>query len=82
MLIFNPLKNYKYENIDNTIFSNYLSFDRVFLFSSCDDFLDRQEDEKLTFDKIWETRGNTRSYWLNSMSFYRMMLKILIIHPG
>lgn len=38
-------------------------------FSSCDDFLDRQEDEKLTFDKIWETRGNTRSYWLNSMSF-------------
>lgn len=38
-------------------------------FSSCDDFLDRQEDEKLTFDKIWETRSNTRSYWLNSMSF-------------
>ena len=38
-------------------------------FVSCDDFLDRQEDEKLTFDKIWETRNNTRSYWLNSMSF-------------
>ena len=38
-------------------------------FVSCDDFLDRQEDEKLTFDKIWEARNNTRSYWLNSMSF-------------
>ena len=24
-------------------------------FSSCEDFLDRQEDEKLTFDKIWES---------------------------
>lgn len=39
------------------------------LFSSCDDFLDRQEDEKLTFDKIWESRNETRRYWLNSMSF-------------
>lgn len=41
----------------------------VIFFSSCNDFLDRQEDEKLTFDKIWETRNDTRSYWLNSMSF-------------
>ena len=39
------------------------------LFSSCEDFLDRQEDEKLTFDKIWETRNDTQKYWLNSMSF-------------
>ncbi|MDL2255664.1 RagB/SusD family nutrient uptake outer membrane protein [Parabacteroides sp. OttesenSCG-928-G06] len=37
--------------------------------SSCEDFLDRQEDEKLTFDKIWENRNDTRAYWLNSMSF-------------
>lgn len=38
-------------------------------FISCDDFLDRQEDEKLTFDKIWESRGTTRQYWLTTMSF-------------
>lgn len=41
----------------------------AFVFSSCEDFLDRQEDEKLTFDKIWENRNTTRQYWLNAMSF-------------
>lgn len=41
----------------------------VMLFSSCDSFLDRQEDEKMTFDKIWESRNTTRQYWLNAMSF-------------
>ena len=41
----------------------------LFLFASCDDFLDRQEDEKLTFDKIWENRNTTKQYWLNAMSF-------------
>lgn len=41
----------------------------LFSLSSCEDFLDRQEDEKLTFDKIWETRDDTRKYWLNAMSF-------------
>lgn len=40
----------------------------IFL-SSCEDFLDRQEDEKLTFDKIWESRNTTKQYWLNAMSF-------------
>lgn len=38
-------------------------------FTSCDDFLDRQEDEKLTFEKIWESRNTTRQYWLTTMSF-------------
>lgn len=37
--------------------------------SSCEDFLDRQEDEKMTFDKIWLSRNTTKQYWLNSMSF-------------
>jgi SusD family. len=41
----------------------------IILATSCDDFLDRQEDETLTFDKIWESRDNTRKYWLNAMSF-------------
>mgnify|MGYP000478253071 CR=1 FL=1 len=35
------------------------------LLSSCEDFLDRQEDEKLTFEKIWESRNTTKQYWLN-----------------
>lgn len=39
------------------------------MLSSCEDFLDRQEDEKLTFDKIWESRNTTKQYWLNAMSF-------------
>ena len=37
--------------------------------TSCEDFLDRQEDEKMTFDKIWENRNTTKQYWLNAMSF-------------
>jgi hypothetical protein len=41
----------------------------TFLLSSCEDFLDRQEDEKLTFEKIWKSRNTTQQYWLNAMSF-------------
>lgn len=37
--------------------------------TSCEDFLERQEDEKLTFDKVWESRIDTERYWLNTMSF-------------
>ena len=40
-----------------------------FLLVACEDFLDRQEDEKLTFEKIWESRNTTKQYWLNAMSF-------------
>lgn len=36
---------------------------------SCDDFLDRQEDEKLTFDKIWEKGSDIRAYWITTMTF-------------
>lgn len=39
------------------------------LTTSCEDFLDRQEDEKLTFDKIWESGSDTRRYWITTMSF-------------
>lgn len=37
--------------------------------TSCDSFLDRQEDEALTLDKVWETRADSRKYWLTTMSF-------------
>lgn len=30
--------------------------------TSCDSFLDRQEDEALTLDKVWETRADSRKY--------------------
>ena len=36
---------------------------------SCESFLDKQEDEQLTFDKIWESGPRTRQYWYNAMSF-------------
>lgn len=39
------------------------------LFTSCEDFLDRQEDEKMTFEKIWESRYTVEQYWLTTMSF-------------
>ena len=50
--------------------------------TSCDSFLDRQEDEALTLDKVWETRADSRKYWLTTMSFYRMTLMISNILRG
>lgn len=41
----------------------------MLLSTSCDSFLDRQEDEKQTFDKIWESRDEINKYWRNAMSF-------------
>ena len=38
-------------------------------FSSCDSFLDRQEDETLTFEKIWQQRSYTRRYFLNCWGY-------------
>ena len=38
-------------------------------FASCEDFLDRQEDETLTFEKVWESADETRNYWYNAMSY-------------
>lgn len=46
--------------------------------TSCEDFLDKQEDEQLTFDKIWETRADTKRYWLNAMSFLPQEIAIWI----
>lgn len=56
----------KYKNYFKSII--YLALG-AFTLGSCEDFLDRQEDEKLTFDKIWESRNTTQQYWLNAMSF-------------
>ena len=36
---------------------------------SCDSFLDRQEDEQLTFEKIWKQRSYTRQYFLNCWGY-------------
>lgn len=41
----------------------------LLLNTACEDFLDRQEDEKRTFDKIWESASDTRAYWITTMSF-------------
>lgn len=36
---------------------------------SCDDYLDRQEDEALTFEKIWTKRSTTLQYLYNVWGF-------------
>lgn len=38
-------------------------------FCSCDSFLDRQEDEAMTFEKIWERVSTTRQYFFNCMGY-------------
>ena len=37
--------------------------------TSCDSFLDRQEDENLTFDKIWEQVSTTQRYFYQCMGY-------------
>ncbi len=37
--------------------------------ASCDSFLDRQEDETMTFEKIWQQVSTTRQYFYQAMSF-------------
>ena len=36
---------------------------------SCDDYLDKQEDEAMTFDKIWTKRATTLQYFYNVWGF-------------
>ena len=36
---------------------------------SCDSFLDRQEDEQMTFEKIWSQVSTTRQYFFNCMGY-------------
>ncbi len=38
-------------------------------FSSCEDFLEKQEDEALTFDKVWKNRETVKQYWYTTMAF-------------
>ena len=48
----------------------YIAFALVaVLFTSCDSFLDRQEDEQLTEAKIWESFTYTRQYFFNCMGY-------------
>lgn len=52
-----------------TYYSALLLCIMILTHSSCDSFLDRQEDESLTLDKVWETRTDSKKYWLTTMSF-------------
>ncbi len=40
-----------------------------FALTACDSFLDRQEDERLDFSKIWEKRSDTQRYFFNVMGY-------------
>ena len=37
--------------------------------TACDSFLDRQEDETMTFEKIWQQRDQTQAYFFNVMGY-------------
>ncbi|HMR19984.1 MAG TPA: hypothetical protein PKA53_11855, partial [Sphingobacterium sp.] len=41
----------------------------VALFTSCDSYLDKQEDEAMTFEKIWKNRLNIERYLSNVWGF-------------
>ena len=41
----------------------------VFALASCDSFLDRQEDEQLTEEKIWKSFSYTRQYFYNCWGY-------------
>lgn len=41
----------------------------VLAVSSCDSFLNRQEDEQMTFEKIWKQRSYTQQYFYNCMGY-------------
>lgn len=41
----------------------------VCAFTACDSFLDRQEDETMTFEKIWQQRATTLQYFFNVMGY-------------
>ncbi|MGQ1788175.1 RagB/SusD family nutrient uptake outer membrane protein [Saccharicrinis sp. GN24d3] len=47
----------------------FLIIAAVFLFASCEDYLARQEDEALTFEKIWLKRETTEQYLYNVYGF-------------
>ena len=50
--------------------SVYIMFAMVaVLFTSCDSFLNRQEDEQLTEEKIWQSFNYTRQYFWNCMGY-------------
>lgn len=37
--------------------------------SACDSFLDKQEDETMTFEKIWQQVGTTKQYFFQAMGY-------------
>ncbi|WP_010662649.1 RagB/SusD family nutrient uptake outer membrane protein [Marinilabilia salmonicolor] len=53
----------------NKTISIFLGVLLLGLLPACEDFLDRQEDEAMTFEKIWKNRSTVREYWRNTMSF-------------
>ena len=53
----------------NTINNILILFALAFLFASCESYLERQEDEALTFEKIWLKRATTEEYLYNVYGF-------------
>lgn len=53
----------------NKLAKYLLALCAVAAMASCDSFLDRQEDETMTFEKIWQQVSTTRQYFFQAMSF-------------
>ncbi len=49
--------------------------------TSCDSFLDRQEDETMTFEKIWQQRSTTLQYFFNVMGYLPNDSQIFYYRP-
>ena len=52
-----------------TFYYTILALTALLALASCDKFLDRQEDERMTEEKIWRSYDNTRKYFLNCMGY-------------
>ena len=53
----------------NTLYKGILMAFCAVALCSCDSFLDRQEDEQLTEEKIWASFNYTRQYFFNCMGY-------------
>lgn len=52
-----------------------------FALTACDSFLDRQEDETMTFDKIWQQQATTKQYFFNVMGYLPNDAEIFYYKP-
>lgn len=63
------ISNYYYNVYMKTLKKIAILFCATCMLSACDSYLDKQEDEAMTFDKIWMKRATTEKYLNNVWGF-------------